>query len=174
MQKGISKIEVTAILAILIVAMTMLFIFITTRKNNNAQVSPTTTPQYTLPPTEQPTTTPFVTSTPQPTVQPTAYPTPKPSASGIRGVATLKSCVSGSCMTDPVAQMKIEVKTTSGSLVTTVYTDASGNFAINLDPGSYIVGPFIEPKSSATVAQATIKVNKSYFSQVNVKFESNI
>lgn len=168
-QKGISKIEFTTIFALLVVVATTAFIFGTTRKNKSAENTPAPTVIYN---TTQPTIAPAIT----PTVSATAISTPtslvRPAVSGIKGVATLKSCVNNSCATTPVTQMKIDIKTKSGTLVTTVYTDTKGNFNVNLEPGEYIVGPFRDSTTSVVINAATIKVTRGYFSEVNPKFES--
>ena len=176
MNRGITKIGLTALLAVLVVVATTAFIFGTTRKNKTAQNTPTPTQiqNYTPLPTNEITPLITLTTTAIPNPTPSPNPSSKPLISGIKGVATLKSCESGSCTINPVAQMKIDVKTTSGSLINTVYTDSSGKFSINLDPGEYTVGPFREPASSAMVAAAKIRVNKGYFSEVNIRFESNL
>lgn len=173
MNKGISKIGLTALLAVLIVLTTVAFIFVTTRKNRVAQNTPTpsitqTYQTYTPQPIES--ATPNITASPSPSTTPSVTPSP----SGIKGLATLKSCTSGNCITKAVSQMKIDVKTSTGMLVTTLTTDSAGRYTINLPPGEYLVGPFVEPSSSATVNATTVKVNRGYFSEVNVKFESSL
>lgn len=172
MNKGFSKIELTTILAVLIVVTTTAFIFGTTRNNKRSENMPTPTQEQnqTLLPTNEPA--PVITTSPKPTALPSATPSPKPVASGIKGLATLKSCSYGSCSTVPVSQMKIDIKTTTGTTVTTVYTDSSGYYSANLDPGSYVVGPFQDTITSAKVNEATVKINKGYFTKINVKFES--
>ena len=172
MDKGISKIVLVSLIALAFVVATGLFIFISSDDDNEATPTLSPTEMYTTVPT------PTIISSPMRTASPTISPTPtvsvKPVVSGIKGEATLKSCVYGSCSTKPVAQMRVDVKTISGALHTTIYTDGNGNFNINLDPGTYIVGPFQDTTTSAKVNEATVKVNKGYFSEVNVKFESTL
>lgn len=176
MDRGVSKIELTAILAILIVATTIAFIFGTTRHKKKVENSPTPvfTPTSNGPQLNSP---PQVTLTPKTTVilspTPLVSVVPKPSISGVKGLATLKSCnYYNTCTTTAVAQMKIDVKSTIGTLIKTVNTDASGQYGLELNPGSYIIGPFKDPTTSAVVNAATIKVNSGYYTEVNVKFES--
>ena len=168
-QRGISKIEFTIILALSVIIATTAFIFGTTRKNKSAENTPTPTVVYN---TTQPTVTPAVIPTSTTTV--ISIPTPSVISliSGIKGVATLKSCISGNCTTTPIAQMKIDVKTQSGTLVTNVYTDIQGKFSVNLKPGQYFVGPFKDTTTSVIINAATVKVTRGYFSEVNPKFES--
>lgn len=170
-QKGISKIEFTAIFALLVVVATTAFIFGTTRKNDNIKNTPASTLVYN---TTQPTPTISLVIAPAVTATAISIPTSlaNPFVSGIKGVATLKSCVNDNCATTPITQMKIDIKNKSGTLITTVYTDTQGKFNVNLKPGEYIVGPFRDSTTSVIINAATIKVTGGYFSEVNPKFES--
>jgi hypothetical protein len=70
-------------------------------------------------------------------------------------------------------QTKLEVLDSTGRTVTTVETDQSGNFHIDLPPGNYV----LRPQSLARYPRAseqTIVVSPKSFTQVHIIYDSGI
>lgn len=114
-----------------------------------------------------PSITPFYTITPIPLPSifiPTPTQTTLPLISGIFGLVTLDG---GS-----VSSVEIRISDLGGRLIRAVVTDVNGRFRTELSSGEYILGPFREPRSGATVGPTRVIVRSGYFSEVNATFKS--
>lgn len=162
---GLIKTIILLVIAALILVAGYLAFF--KDRDKDANSTPTPSPTVTLPgftSTPQPTPTPTSATTKTPTPLPTATPTPISQVrdSGINGIATLNGV--------PKASIAVPIKNSNSVLITTAYTDSNGRFSVKLNPGTYIVGPFNEPSTSATVNSGAVLVNNGYYSEIQIQF----
>ena len=79
---------------------------------------------------------------------------------------------------DQPYQAWIEVLSSSGALVTSVFSDAGGEFRIGLRPGTYVVRPEANrrmgPSRYPIASEQTVVVERGLFTQVHVSFDTGI
>lgn len=83
--------------------------------------------------------------------------------SGINGLVG----TSGGCVYPDVA---IPISNSEGHHIRTIYTDKYGQFSVSLEPGTYVVGPFILSTLGVHESAVTVIVNRGFFSSLRVNF----
>lgn len=105
-----------------------------------------------------------------------ANPNPAPTESGITGQVSIRPVRPHATIGAPNLapyQAKFDVLDASGNPVTSVETDASGNFHVPLPPGKYI----LRPQTSGPYPRAseqTVVVPPKTFAQVQIVYDSGI
>ncbi|MDT5025763.1 MAG: hypothetical protein QOE61_2189 [Micromonosporaceae bacterium] len=150
-----------------------------------ADTSPKTTPTIeattattAIPTTAAPTTTQPTTTQPS-TTQPSAKPTAA-EGSGMQGRTTIDGgCpvirAGTPCPDRPLSARITVTRTGSDTVITTITSDADGEFRIPLPPGTYLLRPDNLAGARYPAAQpTTITVRSGQFTQVTIAFDSGI
>jgi hypothetical protein len=105
-----------------------------------------------------------------------ANPNPAPTESGITGQVSIRPVRPHATIGVPNLapyQAKLDVLDANGTPVTSVETDASGNFRVSLPPGKYILRPQT-PGPYPRASEQTVVVHPKAFAQVRIVYDSGI
>jgi hypothetical protein len=107
-----------------------------------------------------------------------AAPTTAPVEEGISGLTAVQTCpvvrADPPCPDTPVAA-RLSIERPDGTVLTTLETDATGQFVIQLSPGHYLVQPLdVIGGTSRPSAPLDVDVQVGRYTPVTVRFDTGI